>query len=500
MSATASDYHEDSDSEWSITAVFGSERAHSVSSRSGSMGAVPALSCTTQDSKTTAPTAPSAPQKDIDTTIPLAILMHTAQCHNHHTGLAAGDAPPKEPMHKAQQDEPEDDTAIPLATHTAGGHHHNDYESTVTGSSVPHQPTSSFNLGANSFAPFTAIGSLFTLIRSLPTLLACALPIRKKDVQPQGQQQVQAAGQEQMTCSSGIIKEEQLGSPSPSASHADPDHGHASDRVQSVASLMRTCPGAWRWSTPGPVAVPALSFSPVGSESSGSDTTLRPDSPTNHSANAVDTATAPPVLQTTHHDVGMDSEENHHGESDSEDYHDAPSNTHTNHPTSPPADSTGKSSAATVVSLYERRSETVSSADPPALSPESDVPIAPTSPLSTQSRAARNPAAAAAAAAAAAQETPPASPPSLQPMRKRGAEQYQDQTAPAQMLSGFERFRARKRAKRAEREDTAEFQLQVRVPVVLRQGGGVRGGRTRGLQGSVWEEWGEEKEEEEGEF
>lgn len=184
MSATASDYHEDSDSEWSITAVFGSERAHSVSSRSGSMGAVPALSCTTQNSKATTPTAPSAPQKDIDTTIPLAILMHTAQCHNHHAGLAAGNAPPKEPMHKAQQDEPGDDTAIPLTTHTTEGHHHNDNESTVAGSSVPHQPTSSFNLRVNSFAPLTAIGSLFTPTRSLRTLLACALPFWKKDVQP----------------------------------------------------------------------------------------------------------------------------------------------------------------------------------------------------------------------------------------------------------------------------------------------------------------------------
>ena len=298
-----------------------------------------------------------------------------------------------------------------------------------------------------------------------------------------------------MISSSGSINEEQPGSPSPPpASHAGPDCSRCSEGVQSVASPMRTCPGSWRSSTPGTDAVPALSSSPV---SSGSDTTLRPDSPTNNSPNAVDTVIAPAVLQTAHHDVEMGSEVNQHDESDKEDYHDAPSTPCLDHPTSPPADSSRKSSPAPVVSLYERSSETAVSADAPSPSPspESDVPSTPTSPVSTQSRDRHNPA----TTAAAAEETLLS--PSPQPKRKRRAEQYQDQAARTQGISGLERFRARKRAKRAEREDTVDFQLQVRVPVGLRQGGGgggVRGGRTRGLKGSVWEEWGEEKEE--GEF
>ena len=194
MSATTSACHEESDSEWSITAAAGSERAHSVLSRSGSMGAVPALSCTTQNSKATLPTAPPAPQEDTDTAIPLATLMHTAQCHNDHAGLSAGDAPLKEPMHKAQQQEPGHDTAIPLTTHTAEGHHHNDNKSTAGDSAVLHQRTSSFNTRVNKLAPLTAFGSLFTPIRGLPTLLACALPFWKEDEHLQSQQQVQAAG------------------------------------------------------------------------------------------------------------------------------------------------------------------------------------------------------------------------------------------------------------------------------------------------------------------
>lgn len=47
-----------------------------------------------------------------------------------------------------------------------------------------------------------------------------------------------------------------------------------------------------------------------------------------------------------------------------------------------------------------------------------------------------------------------------------------------------------------------QLQLEVRVPVGLRQGGGggrraLLGGETRGLRGEVWEEWGMEEEEEE---
>lgn len=469
------------------------------------MGAVPALSCITQNSKATAPTAPSAPQKDMDTTVPLAILMHTAQCHNHHAELAAGDAPPKEPMHKAQQDEPEEDTAVPLTNHTTEGHHHNNNESTVAGSSVPHQPTSSFNLRGNTFAPLTAIGSLLTSTRGLPTLLACALPFWKKDAQSQGQQQIQPAGQEQMTSSSGSINKEWRGSPSPPpASHANPDHSRASERAQSFASPVRTIPGSWRSSTPGTDAVPELSSSPVSSESSGSDTTLRPASPTNNCTNAVDTAIAPAVLQTAHHDVDMDSEENPHYESDSEDHHDAPSTTCLDHPTSPPAKSSRKSSPAPALSLYERSSDPATSADAPSHSPDSNasVPSTPTSPISPQSPDTHNPAT---TAAAAEEALPSPSPqPQPQPKRKRTADQGQgrDQTASAQMLSGLERFRARKRAKRAEREEAVDFQLEVSVPAGLRRGGGgggggggVRGGKMRGLRGSVWEEWGEEKGE-----
>lgn len=283
MSATRSAYDEESDSKWSTTAVDGSQCAHSVSSRSSFMGE---LSCTTQNSKATVPAAPPAPQKDIDTAIPLAILMHTAQCHSSHAGLAAGDAPPKEPMHKAQQDEPEN---IPLTNHTAEDHHHNDNVSTGGDSPALNQRTSSANLRTNSLAPLTALGSLFTPIRSLPTFLTgaklmnplekCALPFWRKGKQLERQQQVQVAGQEQAASSPGVVDdEEQSGSPPPlSASHADPDRGHASERAQSVASPTRACPGSWRSSTPGPDAVPALSSSPVSSESSKSDTKLRPD-------------------------------------------------------------------------------------------------------------------------------------------------------------------------------------------------------------------------------
>jgi hypothetical protein len=135
--------------------------------------------------------------------------MDTAQRHNDYAGSAAGDASPKEPR---QQDEPEVDTAMSLTTHTAKGHH-NDNGSTGRGSLVPHQPASSFNLQINSFAPLTAIGSLFTPIRSLPTLLAHALPFWKKGEQPHAQQQLQEVGQEQAVPNPVVInEEEQLGS------------------------------------------------------------------------------------------------------------------------------------------------------------------------------------------------------------------------------------------------------------------------------------------------
>jgi hypothetical protein len=420
MSATASDYHEDSDSEWSIASVFGSERAHSVSSIPSSMGA---LSGTTQNSKATMSTAPPAPQEDIDTAIPLAIPMHTAQRHNDYAGSAAGDASPKEPL---QQDEPEVDTAMSLTTHTAEGHHHNDNGSTAGGSPVPHQPASSFDLRIDNFAPLTAIGSLFTPIRSLLTLLAHALPFWKKGEQSHGQQQLQAAGQEQVVSSSGIDdEEEQLGLPStPPPWHAGllPYRGCASHYTQR------------------PDAGPMLSFSPVSSKSSkSSDTTLRPDSPADDSTNAVNTAIAPSVLHTAHHDVEMDSEDTHH----------APSTACADRLTSPPAGSSRKSSAASVAFLYECRNDTALPADAsaPSSSHSSNV-IAPTTnpPFTAQSHNTHN---STTAAAEKKKKTPLAPPPQPKPKRKRRAEQTQDQAGAAhtQGLSDLERVPARVRGR-----------------------------------------------------
>ena len=496
------------------------------------MDAGPALSCSTQNSNATLPTAPPAPQEGIDTAIPQTTLMHTAQCHVDLTGLAASDASSKEPMHKAQQDETEEDTAIPLTNDAAEGYHHNGNESTSENPPIPQQPASSFNLRANSLAPLTALGSLFTPIRSLPTILTHALPFWKKDVQSQSQQPLQKEGQQQAVSKSGVDEDEQLGSPSAlPAPHADPDCGTASEDAQPVISPVSAFPSSRRSGSCSPetYAVPELSPSPASSEN---DMTRRPASPADESTNAVDTAIAPPALQTAHRDFEMDNEENHRNgsDSDSEIYHPALSSACTNHlpspPTHPSRTSTPEAATAPIPFLQDRRSEMAVSADAsssspspsPSPSPSSNANanpnpktdmgyvLAPTSPISPHTPSTHSP-------ATTADETLPTLP-SPQPKRKRLTDLDLDQTPDpdqansVQLLSGLQRFRARKRAKRAEMEDTLDlqmadaeagaWQLQARVPAALRQAGagaGVQGGRTRGLKGSVWEEWEEENDD-----